>query len=411
MYGQEYSGFWKYVEGSAHEGLHTFGLPSFKSSETVMLPHRILKPNTALWYIKRVKVVTDHCLEVKADDGAQLWQDGRRVIAEKSGLFCISAKRDSSEIIIRVLNNAMKGGLVSVSQNHQAENNHIPLPILPSFNTGDIKLPRDHQGNDQTKVQFWGDSQGGWTVFEKICRLMTSEVADANIGLGDLVAKGNDINEWHRFISCVLPVAQTRPTFLIAGNHDYDGYTDSLQAKYYLQMYRQGNGLPYYWFRVKNIAFLALDPNQNFPLGFDEAQKSWADSVYELNEWKTASWKILLVHQVPYGAGWAGYEGESFIREYVDAVIEKSEFNIILGGHIHDYERVVKQIDGKSVLCIVSGGAGGGLEPAENDNTWKMDKIIKEHHYGTLSFEENDCTLIVKNLEGMIIDCTKFTKK
>jgi predicted phosphodiesterase len=411
-HGQNICSQWSFIPGKKDEKLNKFELPSFQNAETVVLPHRIEMPDRALWYRGYIALRGDICLEVKADDGAQLWQDGVRIYANAQGAFPLQMGRDTSILVIRVLNNAMKGGLSSIRMCSygEQENGVSHLENAAPENLSATVRVQEIRDKGRCVVQVWGDSQGGWDVFQRICKLMEAQEADVNIGVGDLVSRGIQKDEWLMFSKLIEPLGMKRPVLLLPGNHDYDGYADYLRADNYLSYCRAGKSTSYFFHQEKQVAFLALDPNCNFPLAIDQKQQSWADSIFCTHAWKDARWKVLLIHQVPYGAGWAGYSGEQFLRSYLDSVAKLSDFDLVIGGHIHDFERVVKNIHGKHRLFIVTGGAGGNLEPEENDFRWKMDAIRKEHHFCTLTFQTNELQMSVSNQNGQIIDQFKYNK-
>lgn len=99
---------WVFMEGSRDEELNQ----GYKIVEGVEidLPHRINLPNQALWYQKLVEVEEPGVLEINADDGAQLFVDGKRTLRIHGNFFPLDSLGTHS-VTIRVLNNAMFGGL------------------------------------------------------------------------------------------------------------------------------------------------------------------------------------------------------------------------------------------------------------------------------------------------------------
>jgi hypothetical protein len=79
--------------------------------------------------------------------------------------------------------------------------------------------------------------------------------------------------------------------------------------------------------------------------------------------------------------------------------------DFVIAGHTHDYERLTLNFSGNSVHFLIVGGAGGGLEPKDKSSDYpKMDRVIKEHHFGILDLGKDSFNLRVFNLEGEIID-------
>ena len=419
--GQQLDGEWRFLEGNPAETLHIDSVPCFSNADLVRLPHRLMLPNRVLWYQRDVLISKDVCIEVRADDGAQVWRNGRRILMASNGLFCLDGSVDTSSLVIRVLNNASRGGLLYIApttyrNNTYAEMSYRKDTSLLNLNAllSDIEIPLIKPllmpESLPLRVNIWGDSQGGWSIFSDLIKEMLEHPADLSVGVGDLVSNGSKPAEWAAFASLIKPLRQEGPVMLVPGNHDYDGSYDDLEPKHYLSLTMGYQRKPYYWFHCKNVSFMVLDPNRNFPLGFDQEQLEWAQSVFSDPEWKTSAWKVLLVHQVPFGAGWKDYSGEQFIRDFLFETIMESEFDMVVGGHIHDYERVVQTIRNKKVLCLITGGGGGGQEQPENDSRWVMDTIIKEHHFCHISFNDSQVECTVIGLDGIILDNFKFKK-
>lgn len=88
-------------------------LPSFEFGEIINLPDRRLEPNSAIWYAKTADLEKG-VLYIDSDDGAQLWVNDQRIQAIDDGtIFPVDEAKDA-ELMVRVLNNAMHGGLEEV---------------------------------------------------------------------------------------------------------------------------------------------------------------------------------------------------------------------------------------------------------------------------------------------------------
>ncbi|PZV77171.1 calcineurin-like phosphoesterase family protein [Algoriphagus aquaeductus] len=88
-------------------------LPEFGKGENLNLPHRISFPNHSLWYQKEVNLEKG-ILFIDGDDGVQLWANEVRIPRAKDGEFFPIASEGEFRLTIRVVNNAMAGGLRKV---------------------------------------------------------------------------------------------------------------------------------------------------------------------------------------------------------------------------------------------------------------------------------------------------------
>ncbi len=397
---------WSYVSGAKDETLNAFSIPGFQDAEKVDLPHRLTLPNSVFWYYKRIKTKSHAILKLNADDGAQVWINDQRIKPNKDGNFPIQTTSDSTEIIIRVLNNAVAGGIRSVALlNHQEGNieNEIETQFsISPLMSGDKNI---HDGKEEISFSFWGDSQGGWHTFGNMVQKMASFDDDFSMGLGDLVGDGSQESEYMLFRYALNPLQKKMPLFFIPGNHDYDGYYDDLIPHNYLKHISvEKSGQTYYDFNVGKAAFIALDPNRNFPLIIDSTQYLWMLQTMQSKSWKEADWRFIVIHQVPYGQGWNGYEGDLFIRNMIDTLANPYQIDFVLSGHIHDYERLTKKYGDHSTTFIISGGAGGGIEPIESNPTPVMDRLIKQHHFGRMMLQKNKAIMYIYDINGAILD-------
>lgn len=400
---------WSYVQGAKDETLNAFSIPDFQDVEKVDLPHRLTLPNSVFWYYKKLETKSNAVLKLNADDGAQVWVNHQKIKPNKDGNFPFQSTSDSVEIIIRVLNNAVAGGLRSVAlidgtQEKIVENTNqeaIHSSITPLMS----KEKNIYPEKEKISFSFWGDSQGGWRTFSVFTQKMADFKDDFSLGLGDLVADGSRDSEWTSLRKTIDPLQKKMPLFFIPGNHDYDGYYDDLIPQNYLQhIVGEKSGKTYYDFYVGKAAFITLDPNCNFPLSIDPNQQKWMQQRMQSTKWKEADWRFMVIHQVPYGQGWEGYEGDHFIRSLIDTLANPYQIDFVLSGHIHDYERLTKKYDGHSTTFIISGGAGGGIEPTDTNPIPKMDRLIKRHHFGRMMLQKNKAMMYIYDINGNIID-------
>ncbi len=307
------------------------------------------------------------------------------------------------------MNNAVAGGLRSVEildgKDVNIPENSSQTQIQSSITTLMSKEKNIYPEKDEISFSFWGDSQGGWNTFSIFAQKMADFDDDFSLGLGDLVADGSRDAEWTSLRKAIEPLKEKMPLFFIQGNHDYDGYYDDLIPHNYLKhISGEKTGKTYYDFYVGKAAFIALDPNRNFPLAIDSKQQNWMLQTMQTKSWKEADWRFIVIHQVPYGQGWNGYEGDLFIRDMIDTLANPYQIDFVFSGHIHDYERLTKKYGDHTTTFIVSGGVGGGIEPKESNPIPKMDRLIKQHHFGRMMLQKNKAMMYIYDINGDILD-------
>ena len=449
---------WSYAPGNPENGLHVTVDAAPPMDTLVTLRHNVLMPDWPLWYQQQINLDGYEWLYVEADDGAQAFQDGVLLEPVLGEYFKLDRSTGVSEITIRVLNNALAGGLrdvrlvkeVAFSQYVKDRNLHLEMmkvlyeafrvdvltaeqfnalttmvdgPSRESITDAQslfektLQLPHmvepvARQTNETFQFTAWGDSQSGWETFVDVVALMAQDEQDAfSIGLGDLVDDGAKEEHWLAYMASVQPLLDKMPVFSIAGNHDYDGYYNTLVPELYFKYTRaEPVERSFYSWMYQGAYFLALDPSASFPLQFDKAQLDWMTEEMNSEAWRDADWRFVLIHQSPYAQGWPGYHGDPFIKEWVDSLAAPKHIDFVLAGHNHDYERLAIDYDGHTTNLFILGGAGGGLEPPESSAYPEMDLIIKEHHFARMRVTPEQVDVSVIGLEGQVLDQVPIRK-
>lgn len=414
---------WDYAVGDPANGLQVSAGQIPVSDTVVQTPFRVNLPNTPLWFITKVQLEEDQLLYVNADDGSQVFYDGQPIFQSIPYGYHLPATPDSVTLAIRVLNNAMAGGLRKAeffsfeagvyyfTEREKMYRADTSKTILENtlLQNGQVLLQKRNGEKAGSNFSFtaWGDSQGGWKTFRQLSKDMAQQNSDFSIGLGDLVADGSSLAQWQGFLYALAPLRAQTPIFPVIGNHDYDGYYDDLIPQLYLNYMASKT---YFAWTYKNARFVALDPNKSFPLGIKDVQREWLFAEITNPAWQEADWRFLLLHQPPYSAGWPGYHGDDFIRKIIDQYAESAQIDFVLSGHSHCYERLTKNYGDQQTHFIILGGAGGGLEPPEDSDYPKMDTIIKAHHYGLFKMGKEQVDLQIIGLEEKILDQHTFRK-
>jgi hypothetical protein len=302
-------------------------------------------------------------------------------------------------------------------------NNGVYTALVPDKDLGFYQVQMDKTYSpiysskkkiNSSKLKFaaWADSQGGWTKFEEILFQMGIQSPDFTVGVGDLVADGGF--HWQYVQLLQLIHALNVPHYLFPGNHDYDGsYNDWIPSNF--NHFLKGDKEPNFLFwREGPCAFIGLDPNENFPVGVLEGteQFEWLTSVLHSSDWQEAKWKIVFVHQPPFSQGWAGYQGEKSIQRLLKPYWESGLIDVVVSGHTHDYERLILPYNnGRQTAFLILGGAGGGIEPNNSEETHpQMDVLIRKHHFGWFEIDDGMLEFKAIDIEGNIIDSFVLTK-
>mgnify|MGYP003577919634 CR=1 FL=1 len=519
----EFATGWSMIYGDSSESINGDPWIETQHSLEVKLPHHVLRPNSSILYFRDINFSEDGILSIDADDGAQLFINGQRIKRLKGAHFPVDS--GLVKVAIRVLNNAMEGGLRKVTfstslqfreyqrayqlygqlklmgekilllrdpditminsvvralsttdtllvsqvmerlddypvlfpylirknedslqiqvlcdtyepvnltlwkENEIKETYRMngPLAIFKislrdsvSFqyqlsslrNSSEIYTVQSRAEENRCTFNIWADSQGGWNTFLQHMQNPFLQADAFSIGVGDLVANGSDSLQWTELIKVLSVSASLRPYYLIPGNHDYDGYYDDLIPDLYRKFVPQAPAGYYSW-RFNNAAFIALDPNETFPIGVKRGTRQYAWFLQQINSqpWRTADWRFVLVHQPPYSQGWPGYHGDKAIRDLLNPVIESAKIDFVICGHTHDYERLTKQYGTQRMTFLVTGGGGGTVEPpGELSTVPVMDTVIKQHHLVQLTIRNDRVLLYAFDSRHGLIDLLYIVK-
>lgn len=399
---------WRFAVGKAGESLHAVARDMPPAAAEVTLPHRALHPNSAMWYARTLDLPAHASITVEADDGAQVFVDGTRWNHDRRGFFPPAPVAPGPRaVVIRVLNNAMQGGLrrVIVSDGRPAPT-AATVPERPrGFDPPESLSFRERMPPAPVPCDFtlWADSQGGWDTFAALVSRMGDRPHHFSAGLGDLVNDGSDPAAWARFAATLAPLATRVPVVPIVGNHDYDGFYNDLVSHWYLRLF--GRDTTWMAWSCGPARFVALDLNTQFPIGVSpgSAQHAWLRREVASDEWREAAWRVLLVHQPPYSRSWAGYDGDEAVRTIVRDLVGHG-LQMVVSGHSHAYEHLMRTVAGRPLHVLITGGAGGGLEDPLAAPVAEPDRVIVEHHFVRARTSGSALTVEAVDRNGAVLD-------
>ncbi len=208
-----------------------------------------------------------------------------------------------------------------------------------SFTTG---------SSDETNFAFITDSQIGRSYLETdeityshdtfgwnktIETIVENNDVDFLLSAGDQVNKPANEDEYTYFES--PNYLRSLPVVAAIGNHEF--YTtnylhhynnpnrDTLNARW-----PAGNG---YYFCYNDILFVVLDSNNILPSAqyriMSNAVKAYPD----------AKWRVVMMHHSPYDANAEGDVFNKMARTTIATLVDKYDFDLVLGGHDHYFSR------------------------------------------------------------------------
>jgi acid phosphatase type 7 len=297
-----------------HENFYTYEDSVLKKKHEILLPN--LKPSTEYEY----SIFEKDDNEFKSLEN-QIDQDGFKFH---------SFKDNSSELITWIL------GDPGVS--------------------GDPKMgKRIHK--TQTKVK---------KAFFKYLEKNNIPSLDFIIALGDNAYSHGTYKEFkHGFFTPYAEVLSSYPAYSVFGNHD--GGIDKEKMTYSARSYPKAHGIyydlfslphneSYYSFNRGNTHFVFLDSFDSFWENFngENYEKVWTENSSERNsmlEWlekdlksHSETWTVVAFHHPPFGQTEHKDEKtqdiwKAWTNAYIAPILHKHNVDLVLMGHIHNYQR------------------------------------------------------------------------
>lgn len=140
----------------------------------------------------------------------------------------------------------------------------------------------------------------------------------------------------------VRSFASGRQFYFVRGNHE----TRGIFAREYVRYFKTPSEMPYYGFRYGPAYFVVLDAGEDKPdsdiqyfgLGawdeYREEQAQWLKRIIETEQFKTAAFKIVLMHIPPAQNMWYGAVRA---KELFVPLLNQAGVDLMISGHLHRY--------------------------------------------------------------------------
>lgn len=135
------------------------------------------------------------------------------------------------------------------------------------------------------------------------------------------------------------------PFYYSRGNHESRG----VYASRYMDYFPASTKVPYYSFRQGPVFFIVLDGGEDKPdsdieyhgtAAFDqyrEEQAEWLREVTQSPEFKSAPFKVAVIHIPPFGSTW---HGPLHTKKLFVPVLDQAGIDLMLCGHLHQYQYI-----------------------------------------------------------------------
>lgn len=132
------------------------------------------------------------------------------------------------------------------------------------------------------------------------------------------------------------------PFYMVRGNHEGRGQFAANFPKYF----PTATGMPYYSFKSGPVYFVVLDGGEDKPDNdieyfglnqmdrYREDQAEWLKTVVESPEFRSAPFRVAVIHVPPYGDTW---HGNLHSQELFLPILNNAGIDLMLCGHLHKH--------------------------------------------------------------------------
>ncbi len=252
-----------------------------------------------------------------------------------------------------------------VFSQQQEKNGDLAKAISLDKNVHGHKLTFCTNDRNKEEVSFLinADTHYNPTLFNELYTLERIKDKDFVIFDGDMVTTfSNEKTHFEKLFNVVNDTFSHYNTqfYFVRGNHDARGN----YATKFLDYYPTWTNMPYFAFRHGPVFFLAIDGGEDKPdsdieyygtAAFDlyrEAQGKWLESIFESEEFKTSTYRIIISH-IPLTEN--SWHGGRHAWKHLAQRCEDKGFNIMISGHLHKHRFVEKGTHNRTFPTLVIG--------------------------------------------------------
>lgn len=254
-----------------------------------------------------------------------------------------------------------------------------------------------------------GDTRTRHDFHQRIVNRMIQEDPLFVVNTGDLVSRGNHMEDWEHFFRINDKLTRHVPYYPVLGNHEQNS------DNYYNFFSLPGNE-SYYFFSVGDALFIVLDmdgPDYNPPLYLEgekldafwnnisrkyfEEEKVWLENILSLNE--DAGYIFVFFHPTWYSIKSSRVADAELRREFWGDVFERYGVTAVLNGHDHYYHHA----EHGGVHYVVTAGGGAPLYDTDaiQPETVKYQKI---EHFMRIDVGLSETTMKAIDINGELIE-------
>ena len=262
-------------------------------------------------------------------------------------------------------------------------------------------------------VGVFGDSGFGEPITEQLAEQLSTHHPDFIFHTGDLVYLAHEEGSaeaafQHKWYQTLSALHRSSVIYPVIGNHELDAAASVNGTPYYFHAFPfledldggwadAPSGAERHWYALEfgTLQILFLNTQQLFGGSARELQSAWLKTRLEDNRFDTT---ILIFHVPLLTSGHYPHEAQVVASSWL-ADIEASNVVLVLSGHDHNYQRLLRS----GITYVVSGGGSTSLYPFEGDREETQYRAVRTH-YVLLTLEANRIQLQAYDVDGEVFD-------
>ena len=228
-----------------------------------------------------------------------------------------------------------------------------------------------------------GDTRTRHDIHQKIVTKIINEKPLFVVNTGDLVSRGNSMEDWEHFFRINDQLIRNTPYYTVLGNHEQD-------SENYYNFFSSPGKKSYYFFAVGDALFVMLDMEgaqydapeylteesedafwSNIGLEYFKEEKKWLENLLTLNA--DAGYIFVFFHPTFYSIKKSRVEEAEQRRAFWGDIFERHGVTAVLSGHDHYYHHA--EHGGTHYIVTAGGGAPLYDTDAIQPETVKYKKI------------------------------------
>ncbi len=284
----------------------------------------------------------------------------------------------------------------------------LRAPRLLGADWGPINFEAPSIGELNLRFGVIGDSGFGDDQTRQLAQRMMSYDLDFVLHTGDTVYKAFEQSGpaeafATKYFEAFGPLLHEAPIYPVLGNHDYDQAAQSNGEPYFLRAFPLLTDLSvpdsahgtWYAFERAGIQFIMLDSQAFQGAGGRAEQTAWLEE--RLSD-PSVSFSIPVFHTPPYTSGLHQNDGQALRTDW-NPLFEAADTPLVISGHDHNYERIVRN----GVTYVVSGG-GSPVLYRETERVDGSQAFHRKMHFVLVEINPDNIELTVIDINGNELD-------